>query len=55
MEMSMGLARFPSVRDLPGFDCAARPSVDTGQIRELATGRFIAHAGLRGFLRWKAF
>jgi DNA replication protein DnaC len=41
--MSVGLARFPFVRDLAGFDFAAQPSIDKGQIRELATGRFIAN------------
>jgi DNA replication protein DnaC len=43
IEMSIGLARFPFVRDLAGFDFAAQPSVDKGQIRELALGRFIAN------------
>jgi DNA replication protein DnaC len=43
IEMSIGLARFPFVRDLTGFDFAAQPSIDKGQIRELATGRFIAN------------
>ncbi|MEZ0167554.1 IS21-like element helper ATPase IstB [Microvirga sp. TS319] len=43
IEMSIGLARFPYVRDLAGFDFAAQPSIDKGQIRELATGRFIAN------------
>jgi len=43
IEMGFGLARFPFVRDLSGFDFAAQPSLDKGQIRELATGRFIAH------------
>jgi hypothetical protein len=42
--MSIGLARFPFVRDLDGFDFAAQPSVDKKQIREIATGRFIANA-----------
>jgi DNA replication protein DnaC len=42
IEMSMGLARFPFVRDLNGFDFAAQPSLDKKQIREIATGRFIA-------------
>lgn len=44
IEMSVGLARFPFVRDLEGFDFSAQPSVDKKQIRELATGRFIANA-----------
>lgn len=43
IEMSMGLARFPFVRDLAGFDFSAQPSLDKKQIRELATGRFIAN------------
>jgi DNA replication protein DnaC len=41
--IEMGLARFPFVRDLDGFDFAAQPSLDKQQIRELATGRFIAN------------
>lgn len=44
IEMSVGLARFPFVRDLDGFDFAAQPSIDKKQIREIATGRFIANA-----------
>jgi len=42
--MSVGLARFPFVRDLDGFDFAAQPSIDKRQIREIAAGRFIANA-----------
>jgi DNA replication protein DnaC len=44
IEMSIGLARFPFVRDLEAFDFAAQPSIDKKQIREIATGRFIANA-----------
>src|ERR1051325_140166 len=44
IEMSIGLARFPFVRDLDGFDFAAQPSIDKKQIRELTAGRFIANA-----------
>src|SRR2546427_4346400 len=44
IEMSVGLARFPFVRDLDGFDFAAQPSIDKKQIRELTGGRFIANA-----------
>lgn len=44
IEMSIGLARFPFVRDLDGFDFAAQPSIDKRQIREIASGRFIANA-----------
>nr|WP_318272608.1 ATP-binding protein [Paracoccus saliphilus] len=43
IEMSYGLARFPFVRELSGFDFGAQPSVDKGQFRDLATGRFIAN------------
>jgi len=44
IEMSIGLAHFPFVRDLDGFDFAAQPSIDKKQIREIAGGRFIANA-----------
>lgn len=43
IEMAFGLAKFPFARDLAGFDFEAQPSVDGRQIRELATGRFIAN------------
>jgi DNA replication protein DnaC len=43
IEMSFGLARFPFSRDLAGFDFSAQPSIDRGQLRELATGRFVAN------------
>ena len=43
IDMGLGLARFPFVRDLAGFDFEAQPSLDKGQVRELATGRFIAN------------
>lgn len=43
IEMSFGLARFPYVRDLTGFDFAAQPSLDKAQTREIATERFIAN------------
>ena len=43
IDMSFGLAKFPFVRDLKGFDFAAQPSIDRAQIRDLATGRFIAN------------
>jgi DNA replication protein DnaC len=44
IEMSIGLARFPFVRDLDGFDFTTQPSIDKKQIREIAAGRFIANA-----------
>ncbi len=43
IEMALSIARFPFVRDLAGFDFRAQPSVDPKQLRELATGRFIAN------------
>lgn len=43
VEMGLGLARFPFVRDLDGFDFAAQPSLDKQQMRALASGRFIAN------------
>ena len=43
IEMALGLARFPMVRELAGYDFAAQPAVDRTQIRELATGRFVAN------------
>jgi DNA replication protein DnaC len=43
IDMSFGLARFPFVRDLAGFDFGAQPSIDRAQVREIATGRFIAN------------
>jgi DNA replication protein DnaC len=43
IDMSFGLARFPFVRDLAGFDFGAQPSIDKVQMREIASGRFIAN------------
>jgi DNA replication protein DnaC len=43
VEMATKIAHFPTVRDLDGFDFAAQPSIDQGQIRELASGRWIGH------------
>src|SRR6188472_4417136 len=43
IDMSFGLARFPFVRDLASFDYGAQPSIDKAQIREIASGRFIAN------------
>ena len=36
IDMSFGLARFPFVRDLTGFDFGAQPSIDKAQMREIA-------------------
>jgi hypothetical protein len=41
--MSFGLALFSFSRDLARFDFAAQPPIDRGQIRDLATGRFVAN------------
>jgi DNA replication protein DnaC len=43
VEMALKIAHFPCARELDGFDFAAQPSLDPHQIRELATGRWIAH------------
>ena len=43
IEMAVKIAHFPFARDLHGFDFKAQPSLDPKQIRELATGRFIAN------------
>lgn len=43
IEMALGLARFSMVRDLAGYDFAAQPAVNKQQIRELASGRFVAN------------
>jgi len=43
IEMAIGLARFPCARDLAGFDFSAQPSIEGGQIRDLASGRFVGN------------
>jgi hypothetical protein len=43
-KIASGLARFPFVRDLDGFEFTGQPSIDKKQIREIAAGRFIANA-----------
>ena len=50
ISMSSKLAQFPFVRELDGFDFDAQPSLDQGQIRELATCRWIAHGDTVLFL-----
>src|ERR1700748_2377639 len=42
-DMSFALSRLPFVRALAGFDFGAQPSIDRAQVREIATGRFIAN------------
>ena len=39
MRMGMGIAEFPFVRTLEGFDFGAQPSLDPKQVRDLATCR----------------
>ena len=41
--MAMSIAKFPFVRTLEGFEFDAQPSLDPGQIRELATCRWVAN------------
>jgi DNA replication protein DnaC len=50
VEMAVKIAHFPFARDLQGFDFAAQPSLDPKQVRELATGRFIANGEVVLFL-----
>jgi DNA replication protein DnaC len=43
IQMGLSIAKFPFVRTLEGFDYDAQPAVDPAQLRELATGRWIAN------------
>ena len=43
MQMVLRLARFPAQRKLEAVDTEAQPSIDPGQIRELATWRCVAN------------
>jgi len=43
VEMATRIAHFPTVRDLDTFDFSAQPSIDPGQIRDLAACRWVAH------------
>lgn len=43
IQMGLSIAKFPYVRTLEGFDYDAQPAVDPAQLRELATGRWIAN------------
>jgi DNA replication protein DnaC len=43
IQMGLSIAKFPCVRTLDTFDFDAQPSVDPKQIRELATGRWVAN------------
>jgi len=50
ISMASKLAQFPFVREIEGFEFDAQPSLDPGQIRELATCRWIAHGDTTLFL-----
>ena len=43
IEMAGKIAHFPTLRDLDSFDFSAQPSLDPGQIRDLAACRWVAH------------
>jgi DNA replication protein DnaC len=43
IQMGLSIAKFPDVRTLDRFDDDAQPAVDAAQMRELATGRWIAN------------
>lgn len=42
IQMGTGIAKFPFVRTLDGFDFEAQPSLDPRQVRELAICRWVA-------------
>jgi DNA replication protein DnaC len=42
IQMGLSIAKFPCVRTLDTFDFEAQPSVDPKQVRELASGRWVA-------------
>jgi len=43
IQMGLGIAKFPYVRTLEGFDFSAQPSLDPKQVRDLATCRWVAN------------
>jgi DNA replication protein DnaC len=43
IQMGLGIAKFPYVRSLDGFDFAAQPSLDPKQVRDLATCRWVGN------------
>jgi DNA replication protein DnaC len=43
IQMGLGIAKFPFVRTLDGFDFDAQPSLDPMQIRDLASCRWVAN------------
>ena len=42
IQMGLGIAKFPFVRTLEGFDFSAQPSLDPKQLRDLAACRWVA-------------
>lgn len=44
IQMGLGIAKFPYVRTLEGFDFSAQPSLDPEQVRDLAACRWVANA-----------
>jgi DNA replication protein DnaC len=43
IQMGLGIAKFPFIRTLDGFDFEAQPSLDPKQVRDLATCRWVAN------------
>jgi DNA replication protein DnaC len=43
IQMGLGIAKFPYVRTLEGFDFTAQPSLDPKQVRDLAACRWVAN------------
>lgn len=43
IQMGLSIAKFPCVRTMDTFDFEAQPSIDPKQIRELASGRWVAN------------
>ncbi len=43
LAMRVGMARFPFQKTLEGFDWKFQPSIEPKVIKELATGRYLAH------------
>jgi DNA replication protein DnaC len=43
ISMGLGIAKFPFVRTLDGFEFDAQPSLDPKQVRDLATCRWVAN------------
>ena len=43
IQMGLGIAKFPYVRTLEGFDFAAQPSLDPRQVHDIAACRWVAN------------